>query len=173
MLGQLETEGIIPWVPLNAGVYCGIAPGTANQGASLIYAARSNYSAGYTYGTDRLFLDLMKPVADEFREVRPYFYGDYYSLTPYDDNPAAWSFLQLDRPDLKAGLVICMRRPDSTITSMTPGLHVIDPNAEYDVEIRSGLEKSETKAMSGKDLVNLQVTILDKPGSALVFYKRR
>jgi alpha-galactosidase len=170
--GQMETQGIIPWVPLNAGVYSGTAPGTPTDGASQLYALRSCYSTGFTYGLDRLSIDMMKRVADEFREIRPYFYGDYYSLTPYTDDPAAWSVLQLDRPDSKDGVVICLRRPGSSTASMKPGLHAIDPNAQYDVELRTGLDKVDANSMSGQDLANLEVAIPDKPGSVLVFYKQ-
>jgi alpha-galactosidase len=170
---QLETQGIIPWVPLNAGVYSGPAPGTPTGGASQLYALRSCYSTGFTYGLDRLSIDMMKPVAEEFREVRPYFYGDYYSLTPYTDDPAAWSFLQLDRPGQKDGLVICLRRPGSPAASMKPGLHAIDPTAQYDVEMRTGLDQSPPQTMSGQDLANLEVAIPDKPGSVLIFYKQQ
>jgi alpha-galactosidase len=170
---QMETQGIIPWVPLNAATFSGTAPGTPTDGASLFYALRSCYSTGFTYGLDRLSIDMMKRVADEFREVRPYFYGDYYNLTPYTDDPAAWSFLQLDRPDQKDGLVICLRRPGSPTASMKPGLHALDPNAQYDVELRTGLDKVATQAMSGQDLANIAVAIPDKPGSVLIFYKQQ
>jgi alpha-galactosidase len=170
---QMETQGIIPWVPLNAATFSGTAPGTPADGASLLYTLRSCYSAGFTYGLDRLSIDMMKRVADEFREVRPYFYGDYYSLTPYTDDPAAWSFLQLDRPDQKDGLVICLRRPGSPTASMKRGLHAIDPNAQYDVELRTGLDKVDAQSMSGQDLANIEVSIPDKPGSVLIFYKQQ
>ena len=170
---EMETQGIIPWVPLNAGTFSGTAPGTPPDGASLYYALRSCYSTGFTYGLDRLSIDMMKRVADEFREVRPYFYGDYYSLTPYTDDPAAWSFLQLDRPDQKDGLVICLRRPGSPTASMKPALHAIDPNAQYDVELRTGLDKVDAQSMSGQDLENIEVSIPDKPGSVLIFYKQQ
>jgi len=171
--GQLQTQGIIPWVPLNAGVYSGPAPGTPNEGASQLYALRSCYSTGFTYGGDRLIMDMMKQAGREFLELRPYFHGDYYSLTPYTDDPTAWSVLQLDRPDLKTGLAICLRRPGSKMASIGPGFHAIDPTAQYDVEIRSGLNRAATQSMSGQDLAHLEVVIPDRPGSALVFYRQK
>jgi hypothetical protein len=79
----------------------------------------------------------------------------------------------LDLPDQKDGLVICLRRPGSPTASMKPGLHAIDPNAQYDVELRTGLDKVATQTMAGKDLANIEVAIPDKPGSVLIFYKQQ
>jgi alpha-galactosidase len=168
---QRLTQGLNVWLPLNSGTYAGVAPNTPNSGASLVYAMRSSYSAGWLIGTDRLDLDMMKPGGDEFDEVRPFFLGDFFPLTPYSADPAAWTVHQWHRPDLKAGIVLCFRRQGSTTASMTPGLHAIDPGAQYSVETRTGLGPGETSTMSGKDLANMTFTVTDKPGSLLVLYK--
>jgi alpha-galactosidase len=173
MYGQTETQSLNSWVPLNSGVYGGVAPGTPNEGASLIYAVRSNYSAGYIFGTDRLDIKYMKAVGEEFDEVRPFFSGDFYPLQAYSQKPDDWAIWQWHRPDLKSGVAFILRRPASPYGSIQLGLHAVDPNTQYAVEIRSGLDKSPAKEMSGKDLANLQVTIPDKPGSALVFYQQK
>jgi alpha-galactosidase len=171
--GQLQTQALNIWLPLNMGVYGGCAPGTPAEGASIIYALRSNYSSGLGYGTDRLDINLMKPAGDEFMEVRPYFTGDFYPLIGYNRAKECWTAWQFHRPDLNAGIVLALRRQGSPFISMQTSLHAIDPAAQYDVEIRSGFEKAPVNSMSGKELANLVITIPDKPGSAIVFYKKK
>ena len=171
--GQTETQSLNQWVPLNSGVYGCVAPGTPNEGASLVYAVRSNYSSGTIFGTDRLDIKYMKAVGEEFHEVRPFFYGDFYPLQDYSKNPDDWAIWQWHRPDLKAGVAFALRRQASPYGSIQLALHAIDSNAQYQVEVRTGLDKSPTKQMSGKDLLNLSIDIPDKPGSALIFYKQQ
>jgi alpha-galactosidase len=169
---QRLTQALNIWLPFNCGVYAGVAPGTPNEGASLTYAMRSSYSAGWAFGTDRLAIDAMKPGGDEFDEVRPFFLGDFYPLTTYSGDPAAWTIWQWHRSDMKAGIVLCFRRQGSATASMTPGLHAIEPDAQYSVETRAAFGKGQTSTMSGKDLANMTFTVPDKPGSLLVFYKK-
>jgi len=174
---QSHTQGLIPWIPINNG----IAGYATTSNCSQLYKTRSGYSAGVNYGVNPKDLalgfagDSGKKGLEEFREVRPYFYGDFYALTPFDYvNQDIWTIWQLDRPDLKSGLVIILRRAESLYSGLAlRNLHGIDPNAQYQVEIRYGLDKGSVKQMSGHDLSQLQVTILDKPGSALVFYRKR
>ena len=166
--GQLETQGLAPWVPLNAGNYGGIAPGTPADGASLIYAFRSNYSAGLVLNPgDRgpqgaIPLDVMKKVGDEFQELHPYFTGDFYALQPYSPNLDSWAAWQFDRPDLKSGMAMLFRRQNSNVASQPPGLKALDPKAQYTVEIRTGFEKGPVKSMSGDELAHLSISLPDK-----------
>ena len=172
---QMLTQGLMPWVPLNNGYMSGVAPGTPDSGASLIYALRSGYSSGYGAGLPDLVQ--LKAVLDEYREVQPYFVGDFYPLLPYTpilgfhslvtDTSTAWQF---DRPDLKSGIVLVLRRQHSPILTIQPALRAIDPAADYDVEIRYGLGKVAPRRMTGHDLAQVKITIPDMPGSALVIY---
>jgi alpha-galactosidase len=177
--GQRETQGLVDWVPLNAGNYGGITPGAPRDGPSVAYAFRSNYSAGLVVnpgdrGTEgALSLDMMKTVGQEFLEVRPYFTGDFYALVPYSAAPDAWAVWQFDRPDLNAGIVLYFRRQGSSRASAQPGLSAIDPGARYDVEVRTGFEKGTVTSMSGRELADIQVGIANAPGSALLLYRRR
>jgi alpha-galactosidase len=169
-VGQAQTQGLNPWVPLNAGCYGGVASGTPGDGASLLYAVRSNYSSGFDFNPGPL--DNLKEIDEEYLEVRPYFVGDFYPLKDYSTDTSSWAVWQFDRPDLKAGMALVFRRQGSALSSVQPELKAIDPQAQYEVEIRMGLDKGPSNKMSGKDLTNLQVSIPDEPGSALLFYKR-
>jgi alpha-galactosidase len=168
--GQMLTQGLVSWVPLNSGCFGGVAPGTPTDGASLLYATRSNYSSGYD-SDGGAPVDKAKAFDDEYLEVRPYFTGDFYPLKDYTAAVDSWAMWQFDRPEEKSGLALLFRRQNSTVGSMRLGLKAVDPKAQYQVEIRTGLDKCPPKQMSGQDLANLEVAIPDKPGSALVFYK--
>jgi alpha-galactosidase len=169
---QRLTQGLNIWLPLNSGTYAGVAPNTPNSGASLTYAMRSSYSSGWLIGTDRLDIDMMKPGGDEYKEIQPFFLGDFYPLTPYSADPAAWTVHQWNRPDLKSGIVLCFRRQGSATPSMTPGLRGIDPAAQYSVEQRAAFGPGQTNTMSGRDLAAMTFTVTDKPGSLIVLYKK-
>ena len=49
----------------------------------------------------------------------------------------------------------------------------IDPDATYDVEIRTTYEHAPSAQMKGSELAHLQVKLPDAPGSTLIFYRKR
>jgi len=65
------------------------------------------------------------------------------------------------------------RRQGSLVATLAPILHAIDSNSQYEVEIRTGFEKAPPKTMSGRELSGLQISLPDRPSSALVFYRRK
>ena len=81
--------------------------------------------------------------------------------------------VQWDRPDLKSGIVLYFRRPNSNDASTQVPLKALDLNAQYDVEIRNSFAPAQSQLMSGRDLTNLSVSTTDKPGSILVLYKQK
>ena len=169
---QLETQSLTSWVPFSTGIFGGIPAGTVPGSASHLYAIRSTYGPGWTLATGVLADDTLCRAVKEFRQVRPFFQGDFYPLAPYSRETDCWVIWQMHRPDLNAGVAIILRRENSPFTSVRPEFRAIDPNARYEVEIRTGLEKGPLQRMSGKDLAKLQVPIPDQPGSALVFYRQ-
>jgi hypothetical protein len=66
-----------------------------------------------------------------------------------------------------------LRRGASPHASLRVELHAIDPHAQYEVEVRTGLEEGPIRRMSGKDRARFEVAIVNKPGSALVFCKQQ
>jgi hypothetical protein len=115
----------------------------------------------------------LKAGVGEFHQARPFFYGDFYPLTAFNSAADYWSAMQFDRPDLKAGLAMFFRRPNSPFSAIEAHLRKIDPAATYSVETRTELGPGTVQTLSGKQLIDLTVTIPTKPGSALVFYTRR
>ena len=115
---------------------------------------------------------MAKASFQEFREVRPYFYGDFYPLMDQNVDPAYWCAWQLNQPDLKSGLILCLRRPTSIYSTLQVDLRGIDPSAKYEVEVRTTIDRGPVKTISGQELTHFQVTIPDRPGSALVFFHK-
>jgi len=168
---QYHTAGLMPWVPLTAGVW--IIDGQKLDSPGAIFKQRCGYCAGFTACIGPDPKPEMKPVFDEFREVRPYFYGDYYALLPQSIDPSFWSAWQLNRPEKGDGLVVCLRRAQSIYCTLQLDLRKIDPAATYEVEVRTSMAHAPAKEISGADLAHFQVTVPDMPGSALVFYHKK
>ena len=87
----------------------------------------------------------IKQAIGEYREVQPYFYGDFYPLLPYSRGEETWTAWQWNRPEDKDGLVIVLRRPKSPFTAMELDLQHLNPNASYEVEIRTTYDKAPVK----------------------------
>jgi alpha-galactosidase len=183
---QSVTQGLNGWVPLNAGDIgpfggptpadvsaADLAPATGAPDVAATYNERSAYSAGLVFGSGRPPIPMIKNAAQEFHDIRANFVGDFYPLTPYDRDPAKWCVMQWDRPDLKSGIVLYFRRPNCADTSTQVPLKALDLNAQYNVEIRPGFAPVPPQMMSGRDLMNLTLTISDKSGATLVLYKQK
>jgi hypothetical protein len=139
---------------------------------------RSGYSTAYGLGigtaegkTSAWCADLKK-MLEEYREIQPFMYGDFYPLLPYSPDRNGMAAMQWDRPDQKSGIALVMRRPECLKPNIELSFRALDPKARYHVEIRAGLAKGPATEMSGEALAHLQITIAGKPGSAVVFYSK-
>jgi alpha-galactosidase len=182
---QTQTQGLAPWVPVN-GCCPWTTPGPFDESqvppdvftAKLIYGFRSGYSAamvvgiGQPQGKDAAWCAQFRAQLEEYKEVQPYIYGDFYPLTPWTSAPDAQVAWQWDRPDKRSGVIIALRRAGCASDEIGVNVRSIDPNATYAVEIRTGLSKTTAQMMKGVDLAALKIKIADQPGSALVFYTR-
>ena len=171
---QFHSVALMPWIPLTSGVWITLKdssspPGTRRQ----LYEQRSGYCAGMTVCIDQDPAPWVRAAFDEFHEVRPYFLGDFYALLPPTANPGAWAAWQLQKPNRRSGILVALRRPDSPNPTVELNLHALDPGAQYEVEVRTGLERGKVEMMAGRDLARYRLTVSDRPGSALVFYSMR
>ena len=119
------------------------------------------------------WLAWLTQVLQEYREVQPYFYGDFYPLLPYTLEKNAWTAWQWHVPQRNSGIVLLLRRPEALFTSMHLNLHAVDSDAIYEVETRTGLAKAPLQIMTGHTLKHLPITLPEKPSSVLLFYRRR
>ena len=113
----------------------------------------------------------MQRVIAEYKELRPYFYEDYYPLTGSGDitGDNIWMAYQLYRPSDKSGFVVAFRReacPDKTHTVKLSGL---DPDAVYSI---TNKDTGETVSKSGLELAEGFVLTLDQPRSSLLLKYR-
>ena len=78
------------------------------------YDFRSAMSSGLLIGwhldEPGVDLDEARRLISEFKLARPYFYGDYYPLTPHNIRDDAWIAYQFHRDDLSSGIFLAFRR---------------------------------------------------------------
>jgi alpha-galactosidase len=180
---QAQTQVLAYWVPQNMTYESytesnpWTKPGPYSTPESL-YLMRLAYDAGYgvTPGAVGVHNDAwvawIKQALAEYREVAPYFQGDFYPLLSYSLSNDTWTAWQWDRPEHKDGLAIVLRRPKSPFTAMPLGLRHLDPNAMYEVEVRTTYEKGPVKKMKGSELARLQVQLNHAPDSVIIFYRQ-
>jgi len=107
----------------------------------------------------------------EFKELRPFYYGDYYPLTENRDNTVdnVWIAYQLNRPDKNDGLVIAFRRPSSETQLLHVRLHGLHKDFIYELFFEDygiRVKKKGGELMEGVDL-----TIPQAPGSLMIKYE--
>jgi alpha-galactosidase len=179
-----QTQALAYWVPENMGfeTYSGTSPwkkpGPYSTPESL-YLMRLGYDAGYGIGPGAVgvnndeWVAWVKQAIGEYREVQPYFFGDFYPLLPYSRDAETWTAWQWDRPENKDGLVMLLRRPKSPFASIEVRPRHLNPDATYEVEIRTTFDKAPVKTMKGSELAHLMIQLPDAPSSTLIFYRQR
>jgi alpha-galactosidase len=177
---QMQTQALSPWVPLNVGfeTVWTTKPwnlpgpfGTPEQ----VYDFRSGYSAGFgspAFPGGAPWFEWLRSAVAEYREVQPYFLGDFYPLLPYTLDTNAWTAWQWHLPEENKGMVMVFRRPGSLFTSMELDLHGLEAGALYQVEVRTGLGRGETRPMNGERLSHFPVALAGAPSSELILYSR-
>jgi alpha-galactosidase len=106
----------------------------------------------------------------EFRELRPYFRGDFYPLTEYSTSDEAWAAFQWDRPEERDGIILAFRRPQAATATITIAPHELTPDADFEVNFE---DYGITLFKTGKELVGgLSIKIPEAPGSLLIKYRR-
>ena len=98
--------------------------------------------------------------------------GDYYPLTRYSIQSSDWIAWQFDRPDLRGGVVQAFRREKNDHPTQLLRLRGLTRSAKYEI---TDLDGGPPRVLSGRELMEkgLTVEIKTRPGSAVVFYRRR
>ncbi len=168
---QTQTQGLAPWVPLSAG--CCRSPDK--------YSFRSALGPGMVViWTTRALeekvdfperLPVARELLAELWRVRPYFYGDFFPLLPFSLSAKAWAAWQFHRADMGEGLVLALRRPQSDQSRLESPLRGLDPSARYELQ---NADTGEVAVASGSELLEkgVCIDIAERPGSALVLYRR-
>jgi len=176
---QSHTYGISSWIPYS-GTGTVASSGAAYYGGGRTpvepYAFWSNAAPSLGSGIDLRVKTIdyaaLRRLVAAWRSVAPYYYGDYYPLTPYSLDATDWVAWQFDCPEKGGGMVQAFRRGESPYESMRSKLRGLDENAVYAV---INLESSATVDISGRELSQngLAIAIPERPGVAVVMYKKK
>ena len=128
-----------------------------------------------------LYMDLRDPALDkelakaavrECKELRPYWLGDLYALTPVTVDAADWFAFQLDRPEEGDGIALYFRRHESPYLGLAASLRALDPEATYEISLATGYGKARWKRATGEALAAMPITVDEQPGSVLLRYRK-
>jgi alpha-galactosidase len=189
--GQMSTQGLVYWRP-HFGTCLQTRPrdtyyfrSAASPGLvfSTFNGAGTREQVGKFTPPDYPF-DWLRTMVEQLKRVRPYYYGDYYPLSPCStrgdctmegskERSAAWEWAawQFNRPEEGDGILQAFRRDKCEEATKTYRLRHLDPSAHYEIT-NFDVEGSLTR--SGKELMEagLAMEIKDQPGAALIAYKR-
>ena len=141
------------------------------------FDARSSFGSAVVFNwkltqQGEAFTD-MKHTMDEFKQVRPYFYEDFYPLSGTADltGDDIWLAYQLHRPSDQTGYVLAFRRTQCQLADYTVKLSALQSDAEYELESHDG---AAPKTTTGRQMMEGLTLHLDQPrSSALIFYKKK
>jgi len=149
---------------------------TSSSDGSNPYLIRSNNNGGFQFCEDCRADDYPdQELIDgiyECKRTRKYYAGNLYLLTQTIRGPHVWSVRQYHLPDEDAGMVIAFRRPEAPRHLFVCDLREIKDDVTYNVRWHVGYRESDCYEMSGKQLRELAIEIVDCPGSALIEYDR-
>jgi alpha-galactosidase len=158
---QCHTYGLNFYLPIH-----GTGPSSADN-----YNFRSGLlGAMTTVLCCRPVADIQKTIRD-YKELRPYFYGDYYPLTPVgkytgDD---VWLAYQMDRPEQGDGIVLAFRRSQSPEESIRIRLSGVKDGQTYELYDE---DNDVREKKTGRELkAGFDVRIPQTPGSLLIRYR--
>ena len=161
---QCHTYGLHFYLPCSG-------TGSNNPNA---YESRSAMNSGFVLGWDvhspHFPVEIAQKTASEYKRIRPFFYGDYYPLTSYSTNYDVWIAFQFHREDLKQGIVLAFRRPQSPYLSARLKLEGLDPKSLYKLKFE---DTGDVETVTGSALGDgFEVTIDKAPGSQLIAYEQ-
>jgi alpha-galactosidase len=109
----------------------------------------------------------MQKSQEEFKEVRPYFYEDYYPLSGVGDltGDDIWLAYQLHKPSDESGYIIAFRRAKNL--QSTYEVHLSGLNSEK-VYIIENKDTHETIQKSGRELIKGLTLTLKNPRTSLL-----
>jgi len=113
----------------------------------------------------------MQKCIEEYKLIRPFFYGDYYPLTGSENltQDDIWLAYQLHRPSSGDGIIVAFRRKDCRDESIKVKIRGVEPDKKYNM---FNEDTQITESISGETLRNGYILKLpDKPGSLLIRYK--
>jgi len=160
---QGQTYGLSSWLPFQGtGVY-----------AYDPYSMRSFYMAGFGMGhlTSENTAAQQQAYSECAKIAPAMLFGDYYPLTPYSVDVNHWIAWQFDRPEEGTGVIQAFRRDSCEEAVKVFPLKGLDEKTQYEF---INFDTQKPAILTGKEVTEkgLNIEISDKPGSAIISYKR-
>ena len=118
-------------------------------------------------------IPMMQKRIKDFKELRPYYYGDFYPLTDSKNftNNNVWLAYQLNRPNEGDGFILAFRRSECKDNSIKIKPAGLDENALYELFYEDyGIRITK----SGRELAEgFDIFIPAKHSSLMIRYVRR
>ena len=113
----------------------------------------------------------MRQRLEEYKEIRDYYYEDYYPLSGEGELTGhdVWLAYQMHRPSDGSGIIVAFRREKSQEDSCIVFPSGIEPDKNYIIEDSDTAEK---KTIKGRDLQKGWTLSLDKPKTSLLLKYR-
>jgi alpha-galactosidase len=163
---QMQTYGLSLWVP-----YFGTA---INSLDPYYFRSQMTPATGLGFDPDRIDngRELLRKLVAQWREVSPFYYGDFTPLTPFSTEDSAWMAWQFGQQDGRAGMIQAFRRQNSPFNAARFKLRGLDAAARYAVR---DLDSGAVSEYTGRELLEkgLPVSITAAPGSLLLVYERQ
>lgn len=120
----------------------------------------------YDYGT-------LRRLWSEWRQLGPYFYGDYYPLTPFSRKTDVWIAWQFHRSDKGDGFIAAFRRPDAEQEALNLRLRGLAPRARYRFTVIDGPALGSAE-LTGERLMTdgLPLVLTHRPECTVIRYER-
>lgn len=116
-------------------------------------------------------LDMQQRIR-EYRDIREYYYEDYYPLSGMGDLTGSdvWLAYQMHRPSDDSGIVVAFRRQDAPDAEYTVRLGGLTPDASYTL---LDCDTQAETVRSGRELTEGLTLRLDNPKSSLLIKYRK
>lgn len=167
---QLQNAGLYRWIPMH---------GCGNFAYEPSYEFRSAMTAGniLAHSNAKGRLDAADPETTEavlrtvaiYRKLRPYTLGDFYPLFAHVQNQDAWFGYQFHRADQQAGVAVVFRRAACDSPASVLHLYDLDESGRYEVTFE---HRPEPTLVRGDELKAWAIRIDERPGSAIVYYRK-
>lgn len=167
-LAQAQTFGLSRYLPIHST--CSWLPGAY----SMRSAATAGIAVQFDYLAKDFAVDEARAAVTEAKANRPFWYGDYYPLTPCGTAPEEFVAYQFHRPDLDAGIVLAFRRRNAPTLGLIVAPCAIKPDVRYAVEFVDEARHQTTQTLTGKQILSdgLDLRIPARGASLLIHYRR-
>jgi len=174
---QSMTYGLSLWIPYHGtGTVACENVGYYGGGLTPVepYTFWSNVAPGLNSGLDLRVKEIdyaaLRKLFAQWRTMSPYYYGDFYPLTPCSRENGCWMAWQFDGPDKGEGMIQTFRRKESMYRGADFRLSGLDSEKRYTI---TNLCTDQSSVIQGRDLMEtgLPVDIATCPGAAVLVYK--